>query len=68
MLADDPTRLADEWDALTASAFPLIPKVEQPLWELVQEKTAVWKALRGEMPLPSVLAHYRGQCLARSQR
>ena len=68
VLADDPIRYADEWDALTASAFPLITKVEQPLWELVGDKMAVGKVLRGEIALPSVLAHYRGQSLSRSRR
>jgi hypothetical protein len=55
---DDPLRLAEEWDALTASAFPRIASVEQPLWELVREKAAVAKVLSGEMALPSVLNHY----------
>jgi hypothetical protein len=56
---DDPVRHAAEWDALTAAAFPLIHEVEQPLWELVSEKEAVAKVLRGECELPSVMTHYR---------
>ncbi len=55
---DDPLRHAEEWDALTASAFPRIAKVEQPLWELVREKDEVAKVLSGELALPSVLNHY----------
>ncbi len=58
VLPDDPLRLAEEWDALTASGFPRIAKVEQPLWELVREKAEVAKVLSGELALPSVLNHY----------
>jgi hypothetical protein len=56
---DDPLRHAAEWDALTASAFPLIPRVAQPLWELVTEKEEIARVLSGERQLPSVLYHYR---------
>ena len=56
---DDPLRFAEEWDALTASAFPHIVSIEQPLWELVREKNEVAKVLSGELALPSVLNHYR---------
>jgi len=66
--ADDPIRLAAEWDALTASAFPLILKVDQPLWQLIEERAEVLSALRGETKLPSVMAHYRSQSLPRSTR
>jgi hypothetical protein len=59
VLPDDPMRYAPEWDALIARAFPAIAKVEQALWELVSEKTAVEKVLAGKAELPSCLTHYR---------
>ena len=59
VLPDDPVRHASEWDGLIAAAFPRIERVDQPLWDLVLEKTAVKEVLRGEMRLPSVLTHYR---------
>lgn len=65
---DDPLRYAAEWDALTGSAFSLIGTVEQPLWELLTEKDVVAKVLRGEVKLPSVLAHYLGVGLAHAPR
>jgi hypothetical protein len=63
---DDPQRYAAEWDALTADAFSFIRTIEQPLWELVKEKEAVAKVLRGELKLPSVLSHYRGASRAQA--
>lgn len=60
VLPDDPLRHAAEWDRLIADAFPEIARVEQPLWDLVQEKTAVKQVLAGELKLPSVLIHYLG--------
>jgi hypothetical protein len=60
VLPDDPVRHAAEWDRMIADAFPAIARVEQPLWELVQEKAAVNQVLAGELKLPSVLTHYRG--------
>jgi hypothetical protein len=56
---DDPERLAAVWDGLTSAAFPLIPLLEQPLWELIAEKEEVAKVLSGTRALPSVLRHYR---------
>ncbi|HTA44043.1 MAG TPA: SET domain-containing protein [Bryobacteraceae bacterium] len=56
---DDPLRCAPQWDASLASAFSSIPRVDQPLWELVCEKGGVSRVLAGEIPLPSVLAYYR---------
>jgi hypothetical protein len=56
---DDPDRHATEWDTLIARAFPAIASVEQPLWDLVQEKGAVRQVLAGEIKLPSSLTHYR---------
>ena len=58
---DDPVRFAAAWDALTSAAFPLIPTLHQPLWELVAEKEEIAQVLAGTQKLPSVLAHYRGR-------
>jgi hypothetical protein len=57
---DDPLRHAAEWDSLLDQAFPAIDRVDQPLWDLVKEKTEVQQVLFGEIRLPSVLTHYRG--------
>jgi len=63
---DDPLREAAEWDKLLASAFPAIPHVAQPLWELVREKEEIAKILAGELAIPSTLAFYRGAAMAQS--
>ena len=55
----DPLRCAFDWDASLAAAFPSIGRVHQPLWDLVREKDGISRVLAGEIPLPSVLAHYR---------
>jgi hypothetical protein len=59
VLPDDPLRHAPAWDALLRDAFPEIPRVAQPLWELVREKVAVEQVLAGRMKIPSVLTHCR---------
>ena len=56
VLPDDPERCGTEWDRLIAEAFGAIDQVEQPLWELVQEKEEIRQVLAGELPLPSVLS------------
>jgi uncharacterized protein len=66
VLPDDPERCGTEWDRLIAEAFVAIERVEQPLWELVQEKEEIRQVLAGELPLPSVLSHYRGLAKANS--
>jgi uncharacterized protein len=55
---DDFDRHGEEWDSLVAAAFPLLTQVEQPLWNLVAEKTAIRQVLAGEMQLPSCRAHF----------
>jgi hypothetical protein len=60
VLPDDPVRHGAEWDLLIAGAFPEIARVGQPLWDLVEEKTAVQQVLAGKLKVPSVLTHYRG--------
>jgi uncharacterized protein len=47
-----------QWDALVSKAFWRLREVEQPLWELVQQKAAVNRVLEGTVPLPSCLLHY----------
>lgn len=54
----DPLHHAAAWDERIAAAFPSIPHVAQPLWDLVREKEAVSNVLRAGMQLPSVLTHY----------
>jgi hypothetical protein len=65
VLPDDPVRHAAEWDRLIAAAFPLIDRVDQALWDLVQEKAAIRQVLAGEIALPSVSTHYRGAAMGR---
>ena len=53
-------RHAAGWDRLIAgSGFPAIDRVDQPLWDLLQEKTAIRQVLAGELASPSVLTLYR---------
>jgi hypothetical protein len=66
VLPDDPERCGTEWDRVITEAFVAITQVEQPLWELVQEKEEIRQVLAGELPLPSVLSHYRGVAKANS--
>ena len=54
---DDFERLSGHWDELVAAAFPLIGRVEQPLWELVHEPAPIAAALSGESPVPSCRFH-----------
>jgi hypothetical protein len=53
-------RYGARWDSLVAEAFPLISRVEQPLWDLVAEKTEIMKVLAGEVELPSCRMHFLG--------
>lgn len=66
ILPDDPERHATEWDRLIGEAFMAIDRVNQPLWDLVREKREIRQVLAGEIPLPSVLGHYRGIAKANS--
>jgi hypothetical protein len=59
VLPDDPLHLSAEWDRQISGAFPQIHRVEQPLWELVEEKAEIARVLAGEIPVPSVFTHYR---------
>ena len=57
---DDLLTQGDRWDAQVQEAFPLIGSVEQPLWELVQEKDSVKDALDGRIEIPSCKLNYIG--------
>jgi hypothetical protein len=61
---DDIERHGKDWDALIASAFPLIVRVQQPLWPLVKERDQVEDVLNGTSPIPSCFRHYRKQNMA----
>jgi hypothetical protein len=63
VMPDDPLRHAAEWDRLIADAFPEIARVEQPLWDLVEEKTALKQVLPGR-----VEASFRANSLPRCGR
>jgi hypothetical protein len=53
-------RLSGHWDGLVASAFPLVGDVEQPLWELIQERPLIESILTGESHVPSCRVHSLG--------
>jgi hypothetical protein len=53
-------RFSDQWDELVGSTFPFIGKVEQPLWELVQEQAGIASVLAGKSPIPSCRVHALG--------
>ena len=65
ILPDDMERLHADWDALTGDAFPLISRVEQPLWLIVAEKEEVARIAGGaEMPR-SIRRNYHGSDLVK---
>lgn len=51
---------SDHWDELLSDAFPLISAVEQPLWELVREQSAIRAILAKESAIPSCRFHSLG--------
>jgi hypothetical protein len=53
-------RYFEQWDALVASAFPSIGSVDQPLWDLVQDRAAIARILSGASPVPSCRVHAFG--------
>jgi uncharacterized protein len=55
---DDFLLYSAHWDELVSRVFWRLGEVEQPLWELIQEKAAVTRVLEGTSPLPSCLRHY----------
>jgi hypothetical protein len=54
----DHLTLAREWDARVADAFPIIPRVNQPLWSLVKERALVEAALADPSRVPSCRVHF----------
>jgi len=56
---DDFERYADVWDERVSAAFPQVGKVEQPLWDLVQERHLISEVLAGKARVPSCRAHLR---------
>ena len=55
---DDFLQHAPRWDDIVREAFPLIPDVEQPLWNLVQEKHEISQALAEPHRIPSCRTNY----------
>ena len=56
--ASDMVQNAAAWDREASDAFRALGSVPQPLWPLVtSERAEVDRALRGEIPVPSCLAH-----------
>ena len=58
VLPDDGDRLGAAWDRSVAEAFPLVVKVEQPLWHLLKEKAEVEEIIAKNLPVPSWDVHY----------
>lgn len=59
VLSDDLLRHSPEWDAIVIPAARLIREVEQPLWKVVRSRETVERAVRGEIPFPSVRENYQ---------
>jgi hypothetical protein len=55
--ADDVTKCAPKWDALVRSSFPFIPRVDQPLWPLLDNAGELESIFRGVRPIPSCALH-----------
>jgi hypothetical protein len=55
--AHDMIRCAEDWDREAGDAFRLAGSVAQALWPLLKEREEIERALRGEIPVPSCLAH-----------
>jgi hypothetical protein len=55
---DDNVEGADVWDALLRETFPLIQKVTQPLWRLVDEKEEILRASSDVSQMRSCRLHF----------
>jgi hypothetical protein len=53
IFASDFVRHASRWDDIVRAAFPSIADVEQPLWDMVQEKDEITQALAEPQRIPS---------------
>lgn len=49
--------LAPRWDTLVRDAFPRIPAVTQPLWDLLADEIAVLRGVSEPEAIPSVLSN-----------
>lgn len=56
---DDSAIYAEQWDRAVSEAFPLIPRVQQPMWHLVHEKNEVFKALEDSSLIASCRGNFR---------
>lgn len=57
---EDFERYSGHWDELVGAAFPEIGRVEQPLWDLVQDQASIRGILGGESRVPSCRVHSLG--------
>lgn len=58
ILPDDHARLAAHWNTLAREAFYLIPTVQQPLWEILTEQSAIEAALADPARLRPIQHHF----------
>jgi hypothetical protein len=56
---DDLLRHSEAWDRVVLPAIPLMGQVPQPLWNVLRDRAEVERALRGEIPIPSIRENYR---------
>ena len=49
---------ADAWDAALAASFERLPRVDQPLWELVREKDELRRVAERRAPVASCRLNY----------
>lgn len=61
VLPDDMTRLGDHWNRLAIEAFHAIPRVAQPLWEIVSQRAEIKAALAEPSRLRSIHCHYHAK-------
>lgn len=55
---DDVIRYGAEWDAIVQEAFPLVPKVEQPLIPFIRNRQSIEAMLAGREPVPPFRSAY----------
>lgn len=58
VLPDDHARLAPRWNDLAREAFFLIPRVAQPLWEVIADRALVEAALADPNRLRPIQHHF----------
>lgn len=57
--SDDLLQFWRQWDQTVLPALRRIKEVDQPLWPVVRSREQVDRALRGEIPIPSIRENYR---------